>query len=363
MNIGINCCHLSDQNDGAKKRIINIYTNIIKKKKEWNFFFFISKNLNIKKIDKRIKKKNVFFIKINVFSYQNLKRFFLNFYFWKKILKKYNIHYFDQSYLPLFFLKNTNTKILLTIHDLRYSKKDLDNNIFKKFIHKCFLKISIYLSTEVIVVSNSIKKKLYNFNKKINVIPNFVNIKIKKNNYKNKKIKKYLLYVGHLEFRKNILNLIFAFNYLKNNFFYDGKLLLCFNKFDDLKKIENTIKKFNLSKDIILKKNLNDNQIYKYYSNAQVFIFPSFYEGFGIPILESCLFKTPFVLSNIEVFKEITLYKGIYFNPYDYKDMAIKINNVLNNKELKKRLILLSGKILKKYNINKITSDYLKLFN
>ena len=111
MNIGINCCHLSDTNDGAKTRIVNIYSVLIKLRKKDNFIFFVPKNLNLKIFSKNLNFKNVKFIKLNLLSTQIFQRFFLGFFYWPDVLKKLKIDYFDHSYLPLLiFGKKKNQK-------------------------------------------------------------------------------------------------------------------------------------------------------------------------------------------------------------------------------------------------------------
>ena len=75
MNIGVNCCHLSDKTDGAKTRLINFYSLTVKKKKI-KIYFFIPKNLNIKRFKKNFNSPNVSFHKINIHSYDVIKRFY-----------------------------------------------------------------------------------------------------------------------------------------------------------------------------------------------------------------------------------------------------------------------------------------------
>ena len=67
MNIGVNCCHISDKTDGAKTRLINFYSRLVKKKRRFKFIFFVPKNLNIKDFKKNLNSKNVQFHIINIY--------------------------------------------------------------------------------------------------------------------------------------------------------------------------------------------------------------------------------------------------------------------------------------------------------
>ena len=177
MNIGVNCCHISDKTDGAKTRLINFYSRLVKKKRRFKFIFFVPKNLNIKDFKKNLNSKNVQLHIINIYSYQFIKRFLLGIIISSYFFKKYDLEYFDQSYLPLFTLFKGKTKIILTIHDLRYLYFSLDF-FYRYLVYKPVLRVGINFSDILITVSKNIKNDLKKItNKKIIVISNFINKK------------------------------------------------------------------------------------------------------------------------------------------------------------------------------------------
>ncbi len=361
MNIGINCCHLSDKTDGAKTRLINFYSLTIKKKKNSKFIFFIPKNLNIKEFKKNFNLTNVKFHKININSYDVVKRFLLGIFFWPLLFKKYDLDYFDQSYLPLFTFFKGKTKIILTIHDLRYLYFSLDF-FYRYIVFKPVVKIGIYFCDILITVSNHIKNDLKKVtNKKIVVISNFIdNKKLKSRNKKLIK-DKFIFSIGHSEKRKNLDNLIKAFVYVKLSG-YKGNLVICTNQGTELNKLEKIKFDHPYSNSIKILKNQNNQSVFEFYKNCELFVLPSLYEGFGIPILEAAFHKKLIILSSIPVFKEITFNKLNYFDPNNPKKISEKIINTLNNKYEKKKLLKYTSRVSKHYSAKKIVDQFNKLF-
>lgn len=94
------------QNRWCKNQINQFLFINCKKKKNSKFIFFVPINLNLKEFKKNFSTPNVIFHKIDIYSNDIIKRFLLGLFFWPIMFKKYDLDYFDQSYLPLFiFLK------------------------------------------------------------------------------------------------------------------------------------------------------------------------------------------------------------------------------------------------------------------
>lgn len=101
---------------------------------------------------------------------------------------------------------------------------------------------------------------------------------------------------------------------------------------------------------------ISEKRLCEIYSRAKVFCFPSFYEGFGMPLIEAYQLGCNVVCSDIDVFKEVTLNKAIYFDPNSPKDISDKLHNAL-------QLNSLDGNT-KKEIINFYSWDYIfKSFN
>ncbi len=360
MIIGINCCHLSDKTDGAKTRLVSFYSLLVKKRKKTKFVFFVPNNLNINKFKKNFDKSNVLFHRINIKSNDIIKRFIIGLYYWPLVFRKYNLDFFDQSYLPLFPFFKGKTKIILTIHDLRYLYFSIDF-FYRYLVFKPIIKLGIFFCDRLVTVSKNIKNDLSKITKKeIIVISNFINIK-KKFLSKKKFKENYIFSIGHSEKRKNLDNLIKAFMYIKLEG-YRGNLIICTNQGSEYEKIERLIDDHPYSNNIKLLKNQDNETVFNLYKQCELFVLPSFYEGFGIPILEASYHNKVIALSSIPVFKEITFNKLIYFDPTNPKKISDKILFILNNKIKQEKLIKITKKVNSHYSKKKILNRFNELF-
>lgn len=149
------------------------------------------------------------------------------------------------------------------------------------------------------------------------------------------KIKKpYLLYVGTIEPRKNLSRLIAAFEKLNKNGIGNHQLVLAGKKgwkIDDLyTQIENSSAKNN----IILTGFVDKEDLAPLYTNADVFVYPSYYEGFGLPILEAMACGVPTVTSNTSSLPEVGGDAALYFDPMSVDDIYQTLAKLLTNENL-----------------------------
>lgn len=151
------------------------------------------------------------------------------------------------------------------------------------------------------------------------------------NNEKHKNA--YILAVGSLDPRKNLLGLIKAYNTLKT----DVKLYIVGSK-NKIFKNDSYDKYINENHKIIFTGYINDNELCELYKHAKVFVYPSYYEGFGIPPLEAQACGCPVIVSNVTSLPEVYEDSAIYCNPYDSDDIAGKIRMVLSDIKLQKYL-------------------------
>jgi len=145
----------------------------------------------------------------------------------------------------------------------------------------------------------------------------------------------YILYVGKRVEYKNFFRFLLAVTQVMQE---DRNLkLVCagypFNK-NELKYIDN----LQISDRVILV-SANEQQLNSLYKNAIVFVYPSLYEGFGMPILEAFANNCPICISNTSCFPEIALDAALYFDPYDVNSIYAAVKNVLYNTQLGKDLI------------------------
>ncbi len=149
----------------------------------------------------------------------------------------------------------------------------------------------------------------------------------------------YILFVGTIEPRKNIQGLIKAFNLLKKEHGIKHKLVIAGMKgwmYEDIfKEYENS----EFKDDIIFKGYVNDSELAGFYKNASVFVYPSFYEGFGFPILEAFGHGAPVVTSKTSSCGEVAGDSALLINPEDYKEIGEAILKIIDNETLRQELI------------------------
>ena len=150
----------------------------------------------------------------------------------------------------------------------------------------------------------------------------------------------YILFVGTFEPRKNIKTLVLAFDYLKKKFDLPHRLVLIGKKGWGYESILKCIENSAYKKDIYHLNYLADELVAQFYQHAEVFVYPSFYEGFGLPVLEAMNLGTPVITSNVSSLPEVVDSAAITINPQDFIELAEAIFKVLSNDNLRKQLIL-----------------------
>ena len=270
-------------------------------------------------------------------------------YFWEQIsLPLFNI--FNNSILfcfcgtPPVFLKN----VIYTIHDLSFARYPDFFNFYYQFFYKHLVKIAYKRFLGIITVSTFTKNELFDIYgiRKIFIVGNTVNHlhNIKKNTKlpSNLKNTDYYLTLGSIDPRKNIQQLIKVF--LQEN--VNAKLVIIGAK-NSVFAEQKYFDKLNSNK-IIFTGYLPDHKLASYYKAAKCFIFPSIYEGFGIPPLEAIYYQTPVLLSNIPVHKEIYGSYAHYFSKNEIKNIQHNVKLAQSKLISCKRNI--AHPLLKKYN-------------
>ena len=121
-------------------------------------------------------------------------------------------------------------------------------------------------------------------------------------------------------------------------------------------------KKFNFSDDQILSLHGNDKVLAKLYENASALIYPSIYEGFGLPILEAMNHNCPVISSNTSSMKEVGGNAVEYFNPHETESLLQAFKNVLYSESRRKELVKLGIERIKTFSWNKCAKETLKVY-
>lgn len=172
--------------------------------------------------------------------------------------------------------------------------------------------------------------------------------------YVSKERKNYIIFVAGADLRKNFHGAAkaFAIAYESGKLPEDAQIyIVCKSSEWFVEQVSKAIEGYRaqIGKQIIITDYIEDNELIKLLENAKASIFPSFYEGLGLPILESYVAGTPSFASNISATKEFVL-PECSFNPYNEKEVVETIINIFNNPKLCEASLQFGRKLLKKIN-------------
>lgn len=301
--------------------------------------------------------KNNFYFKRTILDFIN--RISTN-----QILKEGDYDIFHPTYFNPYFLNHINDKpFIVTIYDSIHEKyPEIINSIDKTLENK---KILLSKAQLILAISNSTKNdliQLYNIPpEKIEVVhlAASINKSLVPSDVKLNLPEKYILFVGNRDFYKNFNNFILAVEPLLKN--HKDLFLICAGG----SILTNAEKVFFQSKQIeskILHKGADDVSLASLYSNALAFIFPTLYEGFGIPALEAMNCDCPVIMSNTSSLPEVGGDAAIYFDPNNTDDMREKIESVIFNIDLRSDLILKAKTQRQKFSYEKTARQTLEVY-
>ena len=287
--------------------------------------------------------------------------------------EKPDVFFSPTHYLPL-YVPCPSVMSILDVSYLHFPK------LFKKrdlYQLKLWGRYSIGKAKKIITISKSSKNdiiKAYNVSedKVVVVYPGVkseTNSKIKMQNSKLLKEKfgidrDYILFVGTLQPRKNIEKLIEAFSRLKTKDLglkTDLGLVIVGKKGWMYEDILNAPKKFGITKRVKFLDSVTDEDLPSFYKNAICFALPSLYEGFGLPILEAMKYGCPVLTSNVSSLPEAGGEAALYCDPEDVDDIARNLESIIQNSELRKKLIEKGYQQIKKFSWEKTAKETLKI--
>lgn len=238
---------------------------------------------------------------------------------------------------------------VITIHDVIPEKKPgLCGKAFLDFYH-ARIKASLRASVKIITASEFSKKEIIETlgvaSEKIEVIYQGIGEEFRTvRNDDDEGIKtrlklpdKYILYVGMLEEKKNIKRLIEAFGKIEKGLF-GISLVIAGRKDNPLYSLKEEIEKRNLKERVVETGYIKQEDLPGLYRGAELFAFPSLYEGFGRPILEAMASGIPVVTSNTTALAEIAEDAAILVNPMEAESIAAGLSLAYKDKEKRKNL-------------------------
>lgn len=278
---------------------------------------------------------------------------------------KLDLYHGTSFYIP----KGIKCKSVVTVHDLSFLKYPETFTKSRILYGKMFIKDSVNRANKVIAVSKSTKNDIVNYygidESKVEVVylgardifseanqEEIINIK------KKFSVDRYILSVGTLEPRKNLSSLLKAFNRISDKIDKDIKIVFVGKKgwlIGDL--LEEARK---ISDRIVFTGYVTDEELKCLYSGAQLFAYPSIYEGFGLPVLEAMSCGANILTSNVSSLPEVIGNVGELINPLDVNEIAEGILKCLEkDKDAMKQCVI---KRSQKFSWNKCAEDTNRLY-
>lgn len=270
--------------------------------------------------------------------------------------------------------KPKKVKTTITIHDLAF-KYFPDHFTFWDLKKLNFLAdMAINHADKIIAISEATKKDILKFypqikSEKIKVIYHGYNDDFSKiiSPEESEKILKsynlqpltYILYVGALQPRKNLSTLIEAFNHIKKER-SEIKLVLAGEKAWLWEGILEKVEQSPFKDDIILTGQVSQKELITLYREAALFVFPSLYEGFGLPILEAFTSRVPVLAANNSSLPEVGGDAALYFDALNPADLKQKMLSVLSSEEIRNSMIDKGLQQLQKFSWAKCAKETLE---
>lgn len=265
------------------------------------------------------------------------------------ILKKYKADLFlsPDGYLSLL----SKIPSIAVLHDLNFEYYPKDLPFFSRNYYKFFFPRFAKKASRIITVSEYSKKdirKLYNIEAdKIDVAYNGVNENYfpisndEKEKVRNEYTdgKQYFIFVGTLHPRKNLVGLFHAFDIYKRQTKSESKLVIVGNKQYWTNEIKNTYLAMNYKSEVIFLGHLSPKILNRLVSSAVAMMYVSYFEGFGIPIIEAFKAETAVITSNVTSMPEVAGDAALLIDPFNAQEIANAMEKVESNLFFRTELI------------------------
>ena len=277
--------------------------------------------------------------------------------------KKGDVLFCPANMAPIFIPKSK--KLVLTIHDLAFLTHPKSFSKIFQIYYSLLIPYNIKRAGQIITISEASKKEIIDIfpqvKDKINIV--VLGIDKKYGIVKDLKKKKQILYVGSINERKNLIGAIESFERLPKEL--DYSLVIVGNFFDIFslsKKMKEVLFRAKKNNKIIFKQGLDDNALIVEYNVSRILIFPSFYEGFGLPPLEAMACGTPVITSNLSSMPEVCGDAALYVDPYNIEDITSKMEILINDKNLQKELVSKGLDKVRNFTWRKSALEHIKIF-
>lgn len=343
MRVGLNATCLNDRPSGAKQRFQGIYGSLVQRLPEVEFVLY--EPVDCRVADWFAGAPNVTARRTHIPSEGRVGKFVHGLAYWGSALREERFDIFECFNQPL--VKAPTGRTLTTIHDIRRVYADWP--FPERQAYTWSLRQTLAAVDRVITVSETMKSEILAFypDARVSVVYNgldpqlFASVTEPDMQGVQRKFGlpgEFILTVGHFERRKNYLRLVDAIALLRDRGF-SSSLVIVGNDSGERRLVEERVASLKLSSQVKILSGLSDLEVRCIYKLSSLFVFPSAYEGFGIPILEAMAASVPTVLSDIPVFREIAQSHGVYFSHESAEAIAQAIEDTLSSRDRLDRLV------------------------
>jgi len=288
-----------------------------------------------------------------------------------EIFGSLNGHLWEQIELPMYASSHHSSLIvnlcntgpifcrskLVVLHDIAFERFPLSFSFFFRTMYRTLIPFILRTSKFIVTDSQFSKNEISEYYKisrdRVNVIPCASNSYFRAINSRENK---FILAVSSISPHKNFRSLVLAFDKLDDDveLHIIGEIGANFSDTGLLNSVKN-------NKKIKLLGRVTDQELRKKYSEALCFVYPSLYEGFGIPPLEAQACGCPCLVSRVASLPEVCGDSVLYCDPYCVDDIALKLKVIVSDSSLRKKLTELGLNNVERYSWRKSASRLLNL--
>jgi glycosyltransferase involved in cell wall biosynthesis len=365
MRIAVNAIFLQkDKLEGYGHYVQEVFSRIVQQHPDHEFIFVF---------DRAYDKSFIFGPNVKAIVVRPAARYALSFKIWYDITAPLALHkYKPDVWIQPYGFCSLTSKIpqVLIVHDLTFLHFPHFIPWHQRWFYQMFTKKFLHKAESIVTVSDYSKKDMVDhfkiMNEQVKVIYGAADKKFVPLSWQEKEKvketfsggKEYFLCTGGIHPRKNLMTLLKAFSLFKKWQHSNMKLLVVGRLAWQYEDILEKLKTYKYREDVLLLGYLPNEQLVSITAAAYAMVYPSFFEGFGLPIIEAMQCEVPVITSNTSSMPEIGGEAAMYANPNDPDDLAKQMLHIYKDEILRNRLIT-AGKIqAAKFNWDKAANEF-----
>ncbi|MDY7079456.1 MAG: glycosyltransferase family 1 protein [Chloroflexota bacterium] len=380
MRIGINEVLIYNRSSGARQREINVLPQVLRQIEAsgGESVVYVARDLEDGLVHQLTgNAHNVTVVRTPLPSIPTYQRILKGIPYWRRRVVRDRLDIFHTTYYPI---PQLPVPIVLIVNDVRFVHLPDTYPRLRCLFLRLVVPSSLRRATRIISISQDTKEDLIRFfgvtGDKIDVVhivadPRFRPVADMSGLAQVRRRyglpERLILYVGHLEPRKNLDRLVQAFVQLRDQDVINHHLVILGKPSFGFESMLDQVKRSDLTFQVVFTGYVEDEDMPAVYTLADVLAFPSLHEGFGIPVLEAMACGVPVITSNVSALPEIAGDAAILVDPYDVESIAGGIALVLSDENVRRQLIEKGLERVKRFSAEKsaaaIVETYKKTLN